>query len=186
MVPLEMNSPLWLLDYLFTGRTKVKDPVKLTFILEPVPGCGLKEMPEGSVVCEALQSPRTNLSTTRLSASRILRTRKIMSFIFDKLELGSARARAGSIASAHSRITSLANRIASNPTPPAGPNQAIITEHSPGVGAGSEGSAEDTIELLCGDHVVDPKMTLATLKQYYGSGGDMLLHYRPKKGVQLA
>lgn len=47
MLPLEMNSPLWLLDYLFTGRTKVKDPVKLTFILEPAPGCGLKEMPEG-------------------------------------------------------------------------------------------------------------------------------------------
>lgn len=47
MEPLEMNSPMWLLDYLFTGRTKVKDPVKLTFILEPMPGCGLKEMPEG-------------------------------------------------------------------------------------------------------------------------------------------
>ena len=46
---LEMNSPLWLLDYLFTSRSKVKDPVKLTFILEPAPGSGLKEMPEGYV-----------------------------------------------------------------------------------------------------------------------------------------
>jgi WD repeat-containing protein 48 len=44
---LEMNSPLWLLDYLFTSRSKQKDPVKLTFILEPAPGSGLKEMPEG-------------------------------------------------------------------------------------------------------------------------------------------
>lgn len=44
---IESNSPLWLLDYLFTSRSRVKDPVKLTFILEPVPGCGLKEMPEG-------------------------------------------------------------------------------------------------------------------------------------------
>jgi len=44
-----MNSPLWLLDYLFTSRSKVKDPVKLTFILEPAPGSGLKEMPEGYV-----------------------------------------------------------------------------------------------------------------------------------------
>lgn len=109
-----------------------------------------------------------------------------MSFIFDKLELGHARARAGSMSSAHTRITSLASRIASHP-PPAAPGQAVITEHSPGHGGvGSEGSPEDTIELLCGSHVVDPKMTLATLKQYYGSGGDMLLHYRPRKGVQLA
>lgn len=44
---IENNSPLWLLDYLFTSRTKVKDPVKLTFILEPAPNGGLKEMPEG-------------------------------------------------------------------------------------------------------------------------------------------
>ena len=47
MEALELNSPMWLLDYLFTSRTKIKDPVKLTFILEPVPGCGMKEMPEG-------------------------------------------------------------------------------------------------------------------------------------------
>ena len=47
MEALEMNSPLWLPDYLFTSRTKQKEPVKLTFILEPVMGCGLKEMPEG-------------------------------------------------------------------------------------------------------------------------------------------
>jgi len=47
MEALEMNSPLWLLDYLFTSRTRLKDPVKLTFILEPAAGSGLKEMPEG-------------------------------------------------------------------------------------------------------------------------------------------
>lgn len=47
MAKLENNSPFWLLDYLFTSRTKVKEPVKLTFILEPAPDSGLKEMPEG-------------------------------------------------------------------------------------------------------------------------------------------
>jgi WD repeat-containing protein 48 len=47
MEALEMNSPMWLLDYLFTSRIRIKDPVKLTFILEPAPGSGLKEMPEG-------------------------------------------------------------------------------------------------------------------------------------------
>jgi hypothetical protein len=37
-----------LLDHkLVLRRSKQKDPVKLTFILEPAPGSGLKEMPEG-------------------------------------------------------------------------------------------------------------------------------------------
>jgi len=47
MEALEMNSPMWLLDYLFTSRTKNKEPVKLTFILEPAKDAGLKAMPEG-------------------------------------------------------------------------------------------------------------------------------------------
>lgn len=47
MEPLEMNSPGWLLEYLFTTRTKIKDPVKLTFILEPANGSPLRPMPEG-------------------------------------------------------------------------------------------------------------------------------------------
>ena len=47
MESLEWNSPLWLLDYLFTSRIRHKEPVKLTFHLEPAPGSDLKEMPEG-------------------------------------------------------------------------------------------------------------------------------------------
>ncbi|KAJ9092625.1 hypothetical protein QFC19_008663 [Naganishia cerealis] len=34
---LEMAAPAWLLDFLFTGRTKTLEPKKLTFILEPWP-----------------------------------------------------------------------------------------------------------------------------------------------------
>jgi WD repeat-containing protein 48 len=47
MEAIEGNAPLWLLDYLFTSRIRLKDPVKLTFILEPAPNCGLPAMPEG-------------------------------------------------------------------------------------------------------------------------------------------
>jgi len=151
MEPLEMNSPLWLLDYLFTSRVRQKDPVKLTFILEPAPNSGMKEMPEG---------------TTRLSASRVLRARKIMLFIYEKLELGPpSRSRQGSM-STTARITALGQRRASN-------QAGVISEEGP--------NPEDVIELVIGETVVDPKITLATLKQYYGSGGDMLLNYRMKK-----
>lgn len=104
-----------------------------------------------------------------------------MAFIFDKLELGSSKSHG---LSAH-RIAALASRKLSGATAqPATPQQQSLTEHTPNTT--HEASAEEFIELICGDHVVDPKMTLATLKQYYGSGGDMLLYYRPKKGGGLA
>lgn len=51
---------------------------------------------------------------------------------------------------------------------------------------GDSFSPEDVIELYCGMSVVDPKITLATLKHYYGSGGDMLLHYKLKEGVMVS
>jgi WD repeat-containing protein 48 len=47
MEALEMNSPEWLLDYLFNGRVRGKEGVKLTFVLEPCRGSGLGSMPEG-------------------------------------------------------------------------------------------------------------------------------------------
>ncbi|ORY31816.1 hypothetical protein BCR39DRAFT_587333 [Naematelia encephala] len=178
MEALEMSSPQWLLEYLFTSRTRVKDPVKLTFILEPAPRSGLKEMPEG---------------TARLSASRVLRARKIMAFIIDKLELIPSRARAGSIASVHSKITGLPPRRSSTTAAASAvhnitssPNSGPLSPGLSSVETEGDIAPEDVLELLCGDHVVDPRMTLATLKQYYGTGGDMLLHYRLKKGLGLA
>jgi WD repeat-containing protein 48 len=105
-------------------------------------------------------------STTRLSASRVLRARKIMLFIYEKLELGPpSRTRQGSM-STTARISALGQRR------PSGQPQAADPEPA---------NPEEMIELVIGETVVDPRITLATLKQYYGSGGDMLLNYRLKK-----
>ena len=115
--------------------------------------------------------------STRLSASRILRARKIIAFIYDKLDLGSAR-RAG-LAAAAGRLSALTKQR--SPVP----GQATIVESSePLKPDDSSTTPEETLELLCGNHVVDPTMTLATLKQYYGSGGDMLLHYRYRQPAE--
>lgn len=147
---------------------------------------GLYEMESGQDVYADF------ISTSRLSASRILRARKVMAFIYDKLELGTARGRTGSIVSINSRITALPRKsstsASSGAVPIPGANQAQQGQgHRGSISAGNSGAdeyhPEDTIELVCGDTVVDPLITLATLKQYYGSGGDMLLLYRPKKGV---
>lgn len=34
--PLEMAAPGWTLEYLFAGRGRIREPVKLCFLLEPV------------------------------------------------------------------------------------------------------------------------------------------------------
>ena len=42
--------------------------------------------------------------------------------------------------------------------------------------------AEERVELLCQEHVLDPNMDLRTVKHFiWKSGGDLLLHYRPIK-----
>lgn len=94
-------------------------------------------------------------------------------FIFDKLELGTARGRSSSIISLNSRIDPKPRKF-SNPPPQATSAHAALDKLD-------VARPEDAVEILCGEEVVDSNMTLATLKHYYGSGGDMVLKYRLKK-----
>ncbi|KAI9313547.1 WD40-repeat-containing domain protein [Dichotomocladium elegans] len=64
-------APGWLLSYLYHNKTPSKDAVKLTFILRPCAGSKAPELPSGS--------------NNRLLANRILRTRKIIHHIGEKL-----------------------------------------------------------------------------------------------------
>lgn len=68
--PLEMAAPGWMLDYLFAGRNRVREPDKLCFILEPWCVCTaeqrLSEMPDGN---------------SRLTANRVLRIRKVLQYV---------------------------------------------------------------------------------------------------------
>ena len=42
--------------------------------------------------------------------------------------------------------------------------------------------AEDKVELLCQDQLLDPNMDLRTVRHFiWKSGGDLVLHYRPLK-----
>lgn len=68
MESLEMAAPHWVLDYLFAGRNRVKDPVKLCFVLEPWTESDqvLPAMPDGN---------------SRLTANRVLRIRKVLQYV---------------------------------------------------------------------------------------------------------
>jgi hypothetical protein len=56
---LEMSLPGWVLEFLLTGRGAVKEPVKMSFVLEPwdKQGGGLEELPNGSILFLSLISP---------------------------------------------------------------------------------------------------------------------------------
>jgi WD repeat-containing protein 48 len=109
-----------------------------------------------------------------------------MAFIFDKLELG-ARGRSGSVVSINSRITPQPRGQATSALTQSQPS-AMLPSSPPADSPFSSDESfapEDVIELVCSMQTVDPKITLATLKHYYGSGGDMLLHYKLKDGVKI-
>ena len=113
-----------------------------------------------------------------------------MAFIFDKLELGQ-RGRSGSIVSINSRITPQPRALSgseSTQAPAELPNSPPKHDSPFPIDSlgGDTFAPEDVIELTCGMAPVDPKITLATLKHYYGSGGDMLLHYKLKEGVKVS
>ncbi|KAL0135275.1 WD domain-containing protein [Mucor lusitanicus] len=110
-------APSWLLSYLLYNKTPPKETVKLTFVLKPATGSNLDELPGGP--------------NNRLLANRVLRVRKLIQYISEKL------------------------------------------------------SVEDgSLELLCGDTVLTPTMTLAAIKQHIlKTSGDIPLCYRLKEPV---
>ncbi|KAI8882025.1 WD40 repeat-like protein [Backusella circina FSU 941] len=66
-------APSWLLSYLLYNKTPIKEPVKLTFILKPANGSSLEELPGGS--------------NNRLVASRILRVKKLIQYVCEKIQI---------------------------------------------------------------------------------------------------
>lgn len=133
--PLELNSPFWLLNFLFTSATpEERRPPKIPLIL----------LPEGAA--------RDSGKGLKVQASRTARVRGVLEHLQSVLARQEGRERAVSEASAMSGVPDTPKR-----------------------------RPEDMLELMCGTHLADPEMKVATLKQYYWRGGpDMVLHYRPK------
>ncbi|ORX90173.1 hypothetical protein K493DRAFT_410036 [Basidiobolus meristosporus CBS 931.73] len=130
-------APIWLLEFLFKGRIPVKEPVKLSFVLKPHENSGLSELPNGN---------------SRLIANRMLRVRKLLSYIVEKLELDQ---------------------------PATSPYGKAYGSSSNGVD--STIKPEQWIELCCHDQVLPPTITLATIRAFiWRLGGDVLITYRYK------
>ncbi|KAL7410603.1 hypothetical protein BDY24DRAFT_417926 [Mrakia frigida] len=174
---LEMALPVWVLEFLLSGRAALKDPVKMSFVLEPWKGEGwetMEEMPSGN---------------SRLTAARSLRVRKICSYISDRLHLVPPRSRAVSL----------------SPTPVGTPHPSSANLQGLASAASSAGFAfsripppprtsadgdfidptrkpEEIIELVCNGMVLPVKMTLGAVRAFvFRGGGDIVIGYRLRK-----
>ncbi|RXM35985.1 WD repeat-containing protein 48 [Acipenser ruthenus] len=119
-----------------------------------------KNMPKFNKIPFYLQphssSGAKTLKKDRLSASDMLQVRKVMEHVYEKIiNLDN-----------ESQITSASN----NEKPGEQEKEEDIAV-----------LAEEKIELLCQDQVLDPNMDLRTVKHFiWKSGGDLTLHYRQK------
>jgi WD repeat-containing protein 48 len=78
---VEKAAPMWLGDVLLRNQTPVKEVVKISFILEPYQGSGLT----------SIASDGNN----RLNANRMLRAKKILGYVAERIEPAPAKGEGG-------------------------------------------------------------------------------------------
>lgn len=145
---LEMVGPGWLLEYLLGNRTIIKEKesnsLKVTFVLMPIEGGGLNELPNGNA---------------RLTAARVLRMRKVIGYISQKLELEP-------IEEPQQLTQPQAETQDETQTPTPTPTRRM----------------EDEIELICNGTSIPWRMSLGAVKQWvWMKGGDVVINYQLKK-----
>ncbi|CAJ0839971.1 8448_t:CDS:10 [Entrophospora sp. SA101] len=141
---IEQKAPIWLLEFL------IKDSVKVSFVLKPHEDSSLDELPNGN---------------SRLSANRMLRVRKILAYIVDKLVLAQPD---------NSIITDQLSPTRRSFSKSDDDDNKESDEHKK-----ISLKPETWLELLCQDQVLPPTMTLATIKTHvWKLPGDLTMTYR--------
>ncbi|KAG4092545.1 WD40 repeat-like protein [Neocallimastix lanati (nom. inval.)] len=129
--------PKWAYDCVVNKKIPNIEVKKVNFVLKPYPGSNMPSLPLGN---------------NHLCANRMLRIRKVISYVVDKLNLTKIPKtnKASNVSLSELNSTSI-----------------------DGV------KAENWIEILCNDEVLDPSTTLATCRNHYQkSSGDVILLYR--------
>ncbi|KAE8233981.1 hypothetical protein CF326_g978 [Tilletia indica] len=190
---LELTCPVWLLEFTLASRILARDQAanKLSFTLQPwvdpeaskdgswKPGRGpMPALPSGSV---------------RLSATRMLRMRKVSMYVCEKLDLLPARKHQDSIAgSIRSNVDGTRTGTSLGMT--AMPGRANSTSGTSQIGQSVSDEATEqelarlelakSIEILYGGIVLKPESTLAQCQRFYHrAGGDIKLEYRQRQAT---
>ncbi|EIW77695.1 WD40 repeat-like protein [Coniophora puteana RWD-64-598 SS2] len=157
---LEETLPLWVLEYLLHNRIHTQPAVKLSFVLLPWASgeSGEKALPE-----------LLNSAQSKLTASRLLRVRKLTHHVQDKLDKLSGSSGTPTSATTPDSI------------PPMSPTPSMISVNATTSARQNRHRAEEMYEILCNDIVLPLDMTLATVRQYYWRQmGELIMHYRLK------
>ncbi len=123
---IEQKAPMWLGDLLLQNQIPFKEPVKISFVLHPLDG---------------LPAVATD-GSSRLNANRMLRVKKILGYVAERIE------------------------------PPPGPDDEDAD-------ADAQMDPEQYLELYCNEQLLEPTLTLATLRTHIWKGGnDIVLYYK--------
>ncbi|EXX72282.1 Duf1p [Rhizophagus irregularis DAOM 197198w] len=168
---IEQKAPTWLIEFLIKNKIPAKEPIKISFILKPHEGSELDELPNGNA---------------RLTANRMLRTRKILAYIVEKLELdqpstspiNNSNSVTESAATSEYLEKSLNDSNEANNNDQEANNTGQIATKAEEE-RNNAMKPELWLELICQDQVLSPTMTLATIKSHiWKFSGDLTMTYR--------
>ena len=156
-VLLNETVPSWVIDIVV--EKKLPKFIKVTFYVLPHKDLGYK-----------------SFKRERLIANDFLQIRKVIEHVYEKVICGGSDAgsNAGSPTGESNSGEASSGRASAQP-----PQQQNTTSNS-AEGAESISVAEEKVELLCNDKVLDPNMDLRTVKYFiWKSTSDLVLNYKP-------
>lgn len=150
-VLLNETVPSWVIDIVV--EKKLPKFIKVTFFVLPHPSLGYK-----------------SFKRERLIANDFLQIRKVIEHVYEKVMCGGSET--GSNAGSPTADTGSGQQNSA-----AGNSQQNKNQNS----EDSASVAEERVELLCNDQVLDPNLDLRTVKEFIWKqkANDLVLHYRP-------
>ena len=176
---IERCAPTWLAEALLSNTAQVKESTKISFLLLPyrgaLPPLAVPYVPEPAAVPGGAAPPTGGPgATNRLNANRMLRVKKILAYVAEKLAVPSETSEAAT----------------SGATPDAGgdaPNDATPADvPAPPPTADDDLRPEEYLELYCNDQRLPNSMSLATVRAHiWKNSSDILLYYKSNGRKQL-
>ncbi|KAJ3040480.1 hypothetical protein HK097_002557, partial [Rhizophlyctis rosea] len=142
---IKETIPVWVYNWIVDHKQPPREAAKMSFLLQAHPGSDLAELPGGN---------------NRLSANKMLRVRKLLSYVAEKLGIPVP--------------------IETYEGSDGDYGEEDEGKHQRGGSTNPDARPERVLEMLCDGVVVSHKTTIMTLKQFYwrAGAGDLVLTYR--------
>ncbi|KAL1893824.1 hypothetical protein Cpir12675_003943 [Ceratocystis pirilliformis] len=164
---IEKRGPMWLGDVLLQGLMPYKEPVKVSFVLHPWQ--------------DSLPRIAPADGNNRLNANRMLRVRKILGYVADKIDpipqpkIKPARMRQEGMEQAPGSGGTAQDGMGSQNQQ----GEDALDEEEEEEEGEARPNPEEYLELYCNDQLLPVSMSLATLRAHvWKSGSDVTLYYK--------